>query len=83
VPKTVRPHVLLCTEIPYNHGVRIVIETPTFQKQAEKLWTEDERLAFIDWIAANPLAGDVIPGADAHAKFAGAALDRVSLAVRE
>ena len=40
------------------------IETPTFQKQAEKQWSEDERLAFIDWIAANPLAGDVIPGAD-------------------
>ena len=46
------------------HGMRTVIETPTFQKQAEKLWAEDERLAFIDWIAANPLAGDVIPGAD-------------------
>jgi hypothetical protein len=49
--------------------VRTVIETPTFQKQAEKLWTDDERLAFIDWIAANPLAGDVIPGADGARKF--------------
>jgi hypothetical protein len=44
--------------------MRTVIETPTFQKQAEKLWSEAERLAFIDWIAQNPLAGDVIPGAD-------------------
>ncbi|WP_034922443.1 hypothetical protein [Candidatus Accumulibacter vicinus] len=44
--------------------MRTVIETPTFQKQAAKLWSEDERLDFIDWIAANPLAGDVIPGAD-------------------
>jgi len=43
--------------------MRTVIETPTFQKQAEKLWTEAQRLEFIDWIAANPLAGDVIPGA--------------------
>jgi mRNA-degrading endonuclease RelE of RelBE toxin-antitoxin system len=43
--------------------VRTVIETPIFQKQAEKLWTEDERLAFIQWIAANPLAGDVIAAA--------------------
>ncbi len=42
---------------------RTVIETPTFQRQAEKLWAEDERLAFIDWIAQNPLAGDVIAGA--------------------
>ena len=41
--------------------MRTVIETPTFQKQAEKIWSEDERLAFIDWIASNPLAGNVIP----------------------
>lgn len=32
------------------------------EKQAERLWSEDERLAFIDWIAVNPLSGDVIPG---------------------
>ena len=50
------------------HTVLTVIETPTFQKQAGKLWSEDERLAFIDWIAANPLAGDVIPGADGARK---------------
>jgi len=48
--------------------VRTVIETPTFQKQADKLWSETERLAFIDWIAANPMAGDVIPGADGARK---------------
>jgi hypothetical protein len=44
--------------------MRTVIETPTFQKQAGKLWSEAERMVFIDWIAENPLAGDVIPGAD-------------------
>jgi len=27
--------------------MRTVIETPTFQKQAERLWSEAERLAFI------------------------------------
>ncbi|MCM0044775.1 MAG: type II toxin-antitoxin system RelE/ParE family toxin [Burkholderiaceae bacterium] len=48
--------------------MRTVIETPTFQKQAEKLWTEPDRLAFIDWIAAHPLAGDVIPGANGARK---------------
>ena len=48
--------------------MRTVIETSTFQRQAEKLWTEEERLAFIDWIAANPLSGDVIPGADGARK---------------
>ena len=49
--------------------MRTVIETPTFQKQTEKLWTQGERLAFIDWIAANPLMGDVIPGADGARKI--------------
>lgn len=48
--------------------MRTVVETPTFQKQAAKLWTDDERLAFIDWIAANPQAGDVIPGAEGARK---------------
>lgn len=48
--------------------MRTVIETPTFQKQAEKIWSEAERLEFIDWIAANPTAGDVIPGADGARK---------------
>lgn len=48
--------------------MQTVIETPTFQKQAEKIWTDVERLAFIDWIAENPLSGDVIPGADGARK---------------
>ena len=41
-----------------------VIETRDFQKQAERIWSTEERMEFIGWIAANPLAGDVIPGAD-------------------
>ena len=45
-----------------------VIETPTFQKQLAKVWTEAERLEFIAWIAAHPTAGDVIPGADGARK---------------
>lgn len=44
-------------------SMRTVIETPTFQKQAEQLWSEEERLEFVEWIAMNPEAGDVIPGA--------------------
>lgn len=48
--------------------MKTVIETPTFQKQAEAIWTEDERLAFISWISQNPLAGDVISGADGARK---------------
>lgn len=38
-----------------------VAETPLFVRQAEKVWDEGERQAFIDFIAANPEAGDVIP----------------------
>lgn len=45
-----------------------VIEHPTFQRQAASIWNDDERHAFIDWIAANPLAGDVIPGAEGARK---------------
>ncbi len=48
--------------------MRTVIETPTFQKQADALWTEDERLEFVTWISMNPLAGDVIPGTDGARK---------------
>jgi mRNA-degrading endonuclease RelE of RelBE toxin-antitoxin system len=48
--------------------VRTVIETPTFQKQADAIWTTLEREAFIDFIAENPEAGDVIPGADGARK---------------
>ncbi len=48
--------------------MRTVVETPTFQKQASKIWPDDERLEFITWIATNPQAGDVIPGADGARK---------------
>jgi hypothetical protein len=45
-----------------------VIETPTFARQADEIWSEFERLAFVSWIARNPAAGDVIPGADGARK---------------
>lgn len=45
-----------------------VIETATFQKQVADVWTEADRLEFISFIAANPEAGDVIPGADGARK---------------
>lgn len=51
--------------------MQTVIETPTFQKQAEKIWPDDERMAFISWIAEHPTAGDVIPGADGARKVRG------------
>jgi mRNA-degrading endonuclease RelE of RelBE toxin-antitoxin system len=46
-----------------------VAETPAFQKQADKVWSQPQRHAFIDWIAQNPTAGDVIPGAEGARKL--------------
>ena len=37
-----------------------VVETRLFQRQAESVWTDDERVEFIDFIARNPEAGDLI-----------------------
>lgn len=39
-----------------------VKETPYFQHEAAKVWSDAERTEFIGWISDNPLAGDVIPG---------------------
>ena len=39
-----------------------VAETEIFQRYAASIWSESERLEFVEWIAANPLAGEVIPG---------------------
>lgn len=41
-----------------------VIETPIFQRMVADVLTETDRLLLINWIAGNPMAGDVIPGAD-------------------
>lgn len=42
--------------------MQTVAETPTFTRQAEKLFSEDEKRELIDFLAENPLAGDEIPG---------------------
>jgi mRNA-degrading endonuclease RelE of RelBE toxin-antitoxin system len=42
--------------------MQTVAETPTFVRQTEKLFSEDEKKELIDFLAANPLAGDEIPG---------------------
>ena len=38
-----------------------VAETAVFTRQASALWTDDERAEFVDFIARNPEAGDLIP----------------------
>ncbi len=39
-----------------------VVETEEFKSWAAQVWSDAEREAFIDWIADNPEAGDVIVG---------------------
>jgi hypothetical protein len=48
--------------LPYDWALRTVAETAIFQRYAANIWNEDELNEFITWIAANPTAGDVIPG---------------------
>ena len=39
----------------------ITIAEMLFIRQAAAVWTDDERAAFVDFIAANPKAGDLVP----------------------
>lgn len=57
-----RWHLAQDTALPYAAQVRTVAETPVFVKYAAAVWSEEERTEFINWIAANPDSGDVIPG---------------------
>ncbi|MCL2345519.1 MAG: hypothetical protein FWC58_06670 [Desulfobulbus sp.] len=45
-----------------------VIESATFQRNAASIWSDAEREAFIDFIAANPLEGVVIKRTDPAAR---------------
>lgn len=39
-----------------------VVEIPPFPSAANEIWSDAERSEFIDFIARNPMAGDVIRG---------------------
>ena len=56
--------------------MQTVAETPTFARQADKLFSEDEKRAVIDFLAENPLAGDEIPGTGGVRKLRFGALGR-------
>lgn len=43
-------------------ALRTISETATFQSCAAAIWTEEELMQFKVWLAANPEAGDVVPG---------------------
>jgi hypothetical protein len=38
-----------------------VAETPLFVRQAAAVWSDEEREAFVSFIARNPQAGEIIP----------------------
>lgn len=42
--------------------MRTVAETPVFVRYASEVWSDSERQEFINFIAANPEAGDIIRG---------------------
>lgn len=56
--------------------MQTVAETPTFSRQADKLFDEDERRELIDFLAVNPTAGDEIPGTGGVRKLRFGALGR-------
>lgn len=39
-----------------------VVETPEFLATTRKLMSDDERALLIDYLAYNPMAGDLVPG---------------------
>jgi hypothetical protein len=41
------------TALPYPCPMYTVIETDVFVRAAAQVWTDSERVAFIDWLAAN------------------------------
>ena len=53
----------------YEEAIQTVAETPTFSRQADKLFNEDEKRELIDFLAQNPLAGNVIPGTNGVRKL--------------
>jgi hypothetical protein len=56
--------------------MRTVAETPIFQRYVADIWTDTERAEFINWIAVNSQAGDVIKGSGGCRKVRWAASGR-------
>ena len=52
----------LGTALPYHIFVYTVIETPVYTGKVKRILTDDEREAFVVFIAQNPRAGSVVRG---------------------
>ena len=46
----------------YDDGVITIVELPEFIRRARRLLDDDERHALIDFLAAHPAAGILMPG---------------------
>jgi len=57
-----------------------VAETQLFIRQAADVWNDAERNAFIDFIAANPEEGDMIPDTGGIRKYGGVVRVQVNAA---
>ena len=56
--------------------MQTVAETPTFTRQADRLFSGEERKALIDYLAEHPASGDEIPGTGGVRKLRFSALGR-------
>ena len=56
--------------------MQTVAETPTFSRQSDKLFSEDEKRELIGFLAQNALTGDDIPGTGGVRKLRFAAIGR-------
>jgi mRNA-degrading endonuclease RelE of RelBE toxin-antitoxin system len=56
--------------------MQTVAETPTFSRQADRLFSDDEKRELIDYLAENPLAGKEIRGTGGVRKIRFGALGR-------
>ena len=62
--------------------MQTVAETPTFSRQADKLFSEDEKRELIDFLAEHPLAGMKFRARTASGSYASQPSDGASEAVR-
>lgn len=62
--------------MPYYNSMLTIAETDEFKRDVASIWTEAERIDFCAFIAANPDAGEVIPGSGGCRKVRWAASGR-------
>ena len=58
--------------------MQTVAEIPTFSRQADRIFSEDEKREVIGFLSENPLTGDEIPGTGGVRNCASLPLDAVN-----